>query len=143
MRILLDALFIFIFVVILFYFKLPNIESENYIKHKLLLFSFTLVFYYILSIVRKFGNKKCTIDHYGIIKNSIKIALATIVGYSLYYDFSSMEWSKEYFTFDNEYKKMGMIGLLIIGLITILQCVEAIFYNPEDSECINERKCVN
>ena len=143
MRILLDAIFIFIFVMILFYFKMPNIESDNYIKHKLLLFVFMMVFYYLLSVIRKLGNKKCTLDHYGIIKNSIKISLACVVGYSLYYDFLTMDWSKEYFTFDNEYGKQAVITLVIISLITILQCFESIFYNSEDSECINERKCVS
>lgn len=142
MRILLDAVFIFLFVNILFYFKIPNIESDNYVKHKLYLFIFTLIFYYLLSVIRKIGNKRCTLDHYGIIKNSIKISLTCVVGYSLYHDFTLMEWSKEHFTFENEYKKQAVVGVLIISLITVLQCFEMIFYNPEDSECINERKCI-
>jgi hypothetical protein len=93
---------------LLFYFQIPNVNSENYIKHKLILFGTTFGFYYVLSLIRKVGKRSCIIDPYMIIKHSLKIALLAIVGYSLFIDFNLMDWSKDYFSFDSEYKKYAI-----------------------------------
>ena len=140
MKILFDSIFIFIFINILFYCKLPNINNDNLLIHKCILFILTSIFYYILSLIRKTGNKKCIINHHSMINNSIKIGLSCVVGYSLYFDFLLMSWSKDLFVFgdDNIYKTHIMISIIIVILITIIQIFESIFYNSESFECTNK-----
>ena len=135
MRIILDAVFLFCFIMIMFYFELPNIFSDNYIKHKLILFGAVFGFYYLISLIRKVGKQNCTIDPYIMIKHSLKIALLTIIGYSIFIDFSIMEWSKDYFIFDNPYKKYAIVSVIIVVLITIIQTIETLFYDQEQDEC--------
>ena len=75
-----------------------------------------------------------------MINNSIKIGLSCVVGYSLYFDFLLMSWSKDLFVFgdDNIYKTHIMISIIIVILITIIQIFESIFYNSESFECTNK-----
>ena len=135
MRIILDAIFLFSFVMLLFSFEIPNISSDNYIKHKLFLFGTIFGFYYVLSLIRKVGKKNCTIDPYIMIKHSLKIALLAIIGYSIFIDLSIMEWSKNHFLIENQYKKYAIVAVIIVIFITIIQTLETLFYDQEDDEC--------
>lgn len=80
-----NIFFIFIFIFAILLFKMPNIENNNYLLHKLIIFSLLFVYQFALLILSKIKNK-CKINLLDVFISSIETATIGIIGYSIYTD---------------------------------------------------------
>ena len=134
MNIFTDALFLYVFIFIILYFKVINLESDNYIKHKLYLFLAVTGFIYLVQIIKKIKSR-CRVDPKNLAFESIKLGTLATLGYSIYTDLVHMNWSSEYMASIEEMnKKYLVVALIMITFIVIYQLVEMMFYVPTD-EC--------
>ncbi len=115
----------------LFYFKLPNIQSDNYIKHKLFLFISITSFTYVMYLIKKIKNG-CIINHNTLIKESLIFGFTAVLGYSLYVDLLHMNWSKDYLIECNTLKQYLYATLFIVSIIVLLQLTNLMFYKQID-----------
>lgn len=138
MNIFTDAVFLFVFLFVLFYFQMPNINSDNYLKHKIYLFAFVLIFSYILNLI-KTVKKGCKIKATALLKEALKIGALIVIGYSLYTDFLQMSWSKDFFSKYNDcaapYCSYLTAGVVITLFTTLIKSLEFIFSDTYD--CTN------
>jgi uncharacterized membrane protein YbhN (UPF0104 family) len=89
MSITAESLALFIFLLVLFYFKFPDITNNNYIFHKLIIFIATFVFKFVIELYKKIKEDE-KIDAMDILNNSVHYSLYNIIGYSLYIDLMYM-----------------------------------------------------
>lgn len=135
MRALIDSIFIFAFVIMLFALKMPSIEDDNYIRHKLFIFTGIFMFDFMLQTVKKLRSK-CNIKTETILFNSLKTAMFGIIGYSLYTDLIHMEDTKDYFNL-LEYsfsKKIVLVTIMIVAFITLMKVLEIVLLSKY-SDC--------
>lgn len=134
MNIFTDALFLYIFLFVVLYYKVINVESDNYIKHKLLLFFTVTGFAYLIQLIKKIKSR-CIVSPKALAFESIKMGTLAILGYSIYTDFVHMQWSSDYMaSFDDINKRYLAIAFIMIAFIVIFQLAEMMFYVPTD-EC--------
>lgn len=86
MYILVNILFLIIFLFIMFYFNLPDMNNNNYIMHKIALTIGLFIFQFILLLISKIKNK-CKIDICEITLDSLQVALSGFVAYTFYTDY--------------------------------------------------------
>jgi hypothetical protein len=72
---------------------MPNVENDNYIMHKLVLFIAIFCYQFLLSIVTKIRDK-CKIDINQLISESLQMALFCVIGYSIFIDVKYMNSTK-------------------------------------------------
>jgi hypothetical protein len=138
-NILSEMFFLFIFMYILFYFKIPNIQSYNIIKHKLFIFIAVFIFTIASSIIKKI-KKQCIININEIIIEAFCIGSIALIAYSLYVDLKTMDWSKQYFNFsninnkNNELKIYGIVTFFITFCILIVRTIILLF-SKKTIEC--------
>ncbi len=128
MNIFTDMLFISIYLFIMIYFKLPDVSTDNYLLHKIILFVDVFCFFYAMQLIKKI-KYKCKIDPYEILQQSIIYGLYVVIGYSVYTDLLRMKWSESYFDAiqTNMIKKYLMVISIIIVFVTIIQLIGLIF----------------
>ena len=128
-------LFNFIFLYTILYFGLPNIENDNYIQHKLIIFIALFSFNYVLNVITKIRSE-CTLTQAELASKSINAAVAGLIGYTLYIDFNIMEWSKDYI---KSLKTNNYMSILVVTLITImfmaLVKILVLLFEPVTTEC--------
>lgn len=93
MNIILNILFIFLFLYSILYFRIPNVNNDKYIFHKFVIFVAIFCFQFVLLLLSKIKNK-CKIDMTQLLQNSFETALYGIVGYSIYNDIAFMNLRK-------------------------------------------------
>lgn len=132
MNIFTDLLFLFIFIYSMLFFKIPDIETDNYIYHKLIFFVTIFLFTFISQILMKLRNN-CKIIASEIFNRSLEVAISGLIGYSLYIDLTIMESTKEYMTSYSKYILYLMIALTIVLFIGIVKIARVVFsYNEND-----------
>lgn len=142
MNIFTDALFLFIYLFSLFYFGIPNINNDNYLKHKLIIFINIFIFNYVIQLIKKIKNN-CIVDPLELLYNSLYIGLVAIIGYTIYVDVITMSWSREYIinNFDSiandKTKKYATISLLIVITVVLIRMIGLLFKSSYDS-CIKK-----
>ena len=137
MNIFTDALFLFVYILTLLYFKIPNISDNNFLVHKFYIFVGVFGFYYVIQMIKKIKNN-CKIDPYLILQQSLNMSLYCVIGYSIYTDLIHMEWSKDYLEktyLDDLNKRYLIIAITIIIFITLIQLVGMLFKVDRD-DCI-------
>ena len=93
MNLFANLFFIFLFLFSMFSFRMPNVENDNYIMHKLVLFIAIFCYQLLLSIVTKIRDK-CKIDINQLISESLQMALFCVIGYSIFIDVKYMNSTK-------------------------------------------------
>lgn len=136
MNIFTDALFLLVYVFVLFYFKVIDITTDNYIKHKAFLFLGVTGFVYIVQLIKKIKNG-CRIVPKDMIRDSMMVGISATIGYSIANDLVRMGWSKDYCTnlFGGEegsYKKYLMTAITIIAFIVIVQLTGLMFETKKE-----------
>ena len=134
MNIFTDLLFLFIFVYSMLFFKIPDVETDNYIYHKLIFFVTIFLFTFVSQILMKLRND-CTIVAREIFNKSLEVAISGLIGYSLYIDLTIMESTKEYMVGYSRYILYLMIAITIILFIGIVKIVKLLF-NYNENECV-------
>jgi len=132
MNIFTDALFLLIYIFTLFCFKLINIQTDNYLKHKFYLFITVLGFTYVIQLIKKIKNG-CKITSQVLLQESLKLSVTAVVGYSVFVDLSHMSWSQNYFSnIENHYRKYLVVALIIVSFVTLIQLVGLMFQSPNE-----------
>lgn len=136
MNIFTDLLFLFLFLYSVLFFKIPDIENDNYINHKFILFIAIFVFAFTTQIIAKLRNN-CKIDHIDTTSKSFQIAIASIIGYSLYIDLNVMEWSKDYLSsvINSKYSLYLVVSIIMIMFIATIKIIQLLFINETNNIC--------
>lgn len=134
MNIFINLFFIFIFLLTIFTFKFPNINDDNYISHKILIFFLLLVYQFLLEIISKIRNH-CKINIKDIVRNSLNVSLFGVIGYSIFIDFKYMSSTEEIVkNINNNYANI-YLTLLIVSIIALSKFIKVIFTN-NSNDCI-------
>jgi len=131
MNILIDPLFIFIYLLIMLYARVPNIDDENFIKHKMYLFACIFLFDIVLQTMKRIKSK-CIIKMGNVLFDSLKTATAGIIGYSIYTDLLNMD-----FDMGNDrgrLYRLTIVALTIVTFITLIRIAEMILI-PRQLDC--------
>lgn len=126
MNLFTDALFILIYIFILFCLRMPNIESNNYIKHKVYLFFGIVLFVFILKLIKQIKNK-CSVDTNSIIRNSLIYATSGIIGYSIFTDLAHCGWFESYKA--DIYTLYAIVSFICVSFIFFIQLLSTMFIN--------------
>jgi len=137
MNLLIDPLFIFIFLFTLFYFGIPNIDDDNFVKHKLFIFIAIFCFNFALQLIKRLRSK-CLVRTNEILRESLITALMAVIGYSVCTDLVNMSSTKEWVEGygDNYNKKSLLITLIIVAFVSFSK-IMAVVIKP-DEECLPE-----
>jgi len=136
MHILVNILFIFIFLFTLFYFKFPNLRDNRYILHKIIIFISLFCFQFVISIISKI-KAKCKINIHEIISSSLRIAITGIIGYSIWNDllYSGIV-TKYYMLYFGDPKILYLNVTIIITLfITTVEIIK-LLCSAQNIKCI-------
>ena len=128
MNILIDSMFLFIYLFALFYSNIPNVSNEDYLIHKIYIFVSTLAYFYIILSIKNLQTKNKSM--YEIYKESFIFALYCVIGYSIYVDLSLMESTKYIFDVSQEtspLKKYLQIITIIVLFVIIMQLLQSMF----------------
>jgi uncharacterized protein with PQ loop repeat len=115
--------------------KLPDIDNDNYIEHKFYIFLSIFIFDFMLQTIKRVRSK-CVVKTEDILFDSLKTAVAGVVGYSIYTDLIHMESTKDYFENlgHSLIKKLAVIALIIVTFIVIVKVTEMVLLSKE-SDC--------
>jgi hypothetical protein len=133
MHIITNLIFILFFLVVMFYFKIPNIHNQNYIEHKFLIFISLFCFQFVLSILNKIIYK-CKINITEIACNSLIIATSAIIGYSLYNDLNYIDYDISFFNMNTKYMYIN-VAIIITLFISIIQIIKLLI-TTNNTDCI-------
>jgi hypothetical protein len=136
MNIFTDMLFLSIYLFVMLYFQLPDVNlNDNYLMHKIILFVDAFCFYYAIQLIKKIKNK-CKINPYEILQQSIMMGLYVAIGYSVFVDLLHMSWSQPYTGDIAMYgvnKKYFTIITVIVTLVTMIQMIGTLFIKSCDT----------
>jgi hypothetical protein len=133
LNIVIDSLFLFIYICVLLFIKFPNINSDNYIKHKLIFFTTIFVFTFLTNIITLI-KKACKIDAGFVAIKSLYIGTVAVIAYSIYLDLTIMNWSKEYFinkTNLDTYKSYALISFTVVMSVLLFRLFNLLISNKE------------
>lgn len=136
MNTFIDILFTLIFILTMLFFQIPDINNDNYIFHKLIIFVTLFMFNYVVNIIKKMRND-CKIIQTEIISNSTQMAIAGLLGYTLFVDLKVMEWSRDfiYSSYDSLFGLYLIVTIIMTLFITIIKVIKLLF-NSSDYDCI-------
>ena len=129
MNIIINIIFIYIFIYALLYYKYPDIDNNNYIQHKLILFTMVFLYQTILKIIYKIYNK-CKVNVKEILYNSLYTATSVVVGYSLYIDINLNDELKPQLDKITFLDKNGKVTLMTVSFVAIIKILILIFNSP-------------
>ena len=136
MNIFTEALFLLLYIFSLLYFGIINVNSDNYIKHKLLLFICVSIFTYVTLIIKKIKGG-CVVTPKELIYESVKSGIIAIIGYSICTDLVHMNWSRSYienFVETSQFKQYGLICVVVVSFIVLVKLTTIVFTN-QSSDC--------
>ena len=137
MQLLIHLIVLFIFVFALLMINLPKIQPNQHLRMKLYIFIGIFIFEFIVSFVTAIY-KKCIINIGKIIRDSLLVAMISIVAYSLYTDlvFSQNPLVTKY---NNQKSQTLLITIVITIFISIAYFIDAVLLNksPGINDCIN------
>lgn len=139
MNIFTDVLFLFVYIMALLYFRIPDVTNNNYLSHKFYLFIGIFGFYYVVQLIKKIKNG-CKINPYEILQQSLSMSLYVVIGYSIYVDLLYMDWSKGKFcdiNTVNPNRRFLTISLIIVVFVTLIQLTRMLFQTQLD-DCSNK-----
>jgi hypothetical protein len=128
-----NIFFVFIFLFAMLLCKIPNINNNNFIIHKLLIFGLLFGFQFLLLTTSHIKNK-CKIDFLEIFRYSIETAILGIIGYSLFTDLRYTTVTSLSTISDNKVKYL-YIAIIVSLLLVFVNTIKLLFgYRPY--ECI-------
>lgn len=130
MNILINIFFIFIFLLMSFYFKYPDLSQKNYILHKIIIFGLLFCFQFIITLINKV-RKGCKIVVYDLARDSLETALGGVLGYTVFNDmlFSGKYISESKFeSFSQNIVNLN-VTIVVVLFITLIKVVRMLFQN--------------
>jgi hypothetical protein len=120
MSIIVESIFLFIYLMTLFFFKFPDITNNNYLFHKLIIFITTFIFKFAIELYKKI-KENTKVDPMEILNNSVEYSLFNILGYSIYIDLMYMKIPYEniYINIDSDNQRY-FVSSLITSLFVFL-----------------------
>jgi hypothetical protein len=136
MNTFIDILFTFIFLFTMFFFEIPDLNNDNYLNHKLIIFVSLFMFNYLSKLLKKMRNH-CKIIQQELIDDSLYLSLFGVLGYSLFVDLKIMTWSKNLITsmYSSVFSLNIIVAITITLMVTIVKVFRLVFYNTPDT-CI-------
>ena len=127
MNIFTDVLFLFIYLLTLFFFRIPNITNNSYITHKFYLFIAVFGYYYAVQLIKKI-KIGCKVDPYSILHQSLNMAIYCVLGYAIFVDLLYMDWSKEYFgSIENTSRRLITCASVVVSFVTLIKLIIMVF----------------
>jgi len=128
MNIFTDTIFLLVYLMILFYFHIPDITNNNYLFHKLIIFISILAFRYIIEIIKKIKDRQ-KVDPFEVLNSSLYYALFGIIGYGVYMDlmYGNYSCGDISINIDSDYKRYGIAALIISLFIMFAQAGKLLF----------------
>lgn len=126
MNTLINIFLIFIFIIVILFFKVPNIENNNYLLHKLIIFALIFIFQFFILTMHKMVYK-CKIDIFEILSYSAETAAIAVIGYSFYTDlqyYKIDDFNYNIFSFDNDSLQYIYIAIIITLLLTFVNTIK-------------------
>lgn len=137
MNIFTNLLFSFIFLSIITYFKLPDVNEETYIQNKIILFLAMFFFSFSITIISKIKNG-CKILVKDIVNDSVSKALHCTLGYSIYVDLMNMKNTKEFILNNINVEMIPTFACITIVLfLVVVKTLEIMFNDSIDASCTN------
>jgi hypothetical protein len=131
MNIFTEALFLLLYIFALLYFNIINVNSDNYIKHKLLLFVCISLFSYVTLLIKRIKGG-CGVTPQELIRESVKSGIIAVIGYSVCTDLVHMSWSKyhiENLVETSQFKQYALICVIIVSFIVLVKITNVLFTN--------------
>lgn len=131
MNVITDMLFLFIVLLILFYFNIPNIENDNFIFHKLIIFVIIFIFSYLTNLIKKLNDKESKVTNVDLIYKSFEMSIGGIVGYSLFIDLMIMESTQNIVNnlIQSRLSLQVTVSFVVTMFITMIKVVKMLFNN--------------
>ena len=134
MHIITNTLLIFFFLMGTLYLNIPNIHTTNYIGHKFILFISLFCFQFVVDILSKIINR-CSIYIKDIAYNSLLVATAGVIGYSLYNDLHYNGINISFFKSGSKFTYMN-VAVIITLFIAVIQIIRLVIFSSKHTECI-------
>ena len=129
MNTLSNLLIMLIFIYVSLLVGVPGTNTDNVLRQKFFLFAGITIFQFLLHVVtqiKKNPEKRVKVNE--MISDSIQVASAAVIGFSVYVDLVSMEWSKVVIEpyLGTRSKNSLMISLTVISFISLLKIFKSI-----------------
>jgi len=138
MYIIVNLLFLLIYIFVLLCFRIPDISNKNYILHKFIIFSSLFFFQFVYLLVSKIIIS-CKIDIDDILSDALQVAVSGVVAYSIFNDFIYADKLKQFYNMDDVRNGSGVqyfnLSILIISFICAVKLMKLLIY-PQQSYCL-------
>lgn len=135
MHFIINIFFIALFLFVSFYMKYPDLYTQNFIKHKAIIFFLIFCFQYVLEIIVKIKNR-CKIYPTDVAVNSLVAGLSGVIGYTIYNDLLYQGAFRTYI--DQMYYDpkvlSSSITIIIIVFVAIGMMAKSVMFGP--TNCI-------
>ena len=128
MSVIIETIFLFIYLITLFYFRFPDITNNNYLFHKLIIFISTFVFKFVAELFKKIKENQ-KVDPVEILKESVHYSLYNILGYSIYIDLMYMKFPCENLCIDinSDYQRFLVASSITTIFVALTELVKNFF----------------
>jgi len=129
MNTLSNLLIMLIFIYVSLVVGVPGTNTDNILRQKFFLFAGITIFQFLLHVVtqiKKNPEKRVKVND--MISDSIQVASAAVIGFSVYVDLVTMEWSKIIIEpyLGTRSKNSLVISLTVISFISLLKIFKSI-----------------
>ena len=128
-NIIIDGIYLFVYLSILFYFLIPDIDTDTINKNKIYIFIIISLFYLFTQILTSLKKHK-PINFSVILDNCFKYGLFGILALLMYYDLKNTDLFQNYsemlLSDDINQYKIFIISIFITFIISIIATIENI-----------------
>ena len=138
MNTLSNIIIFFLVLIILFWLRFPNLYTDDYLYHKILLVICAVTFQIIYKVVEKI-QKKCIINKHKLLLDGLNYGLMTLIGYSVYQDLVTMSSTREYII-GYGYGYHPIMAALIITIFVSFVEILKLLTNSEINTCSKKKE---
>lgn len=122
MHFIYNMLVLTIFMFLIFYFKIPNIDNDRYIYHKFMIFMLLFVFQFVIYLLSDISNHEIFVKK--IATKSFIIGVAAVIGYSI---FNDLMYAKIINTTGCSYSVLCInVTFMIMVFIALIKVIELV-----------------
>jgi hypothetical protein len=131
----------YIFLILLFWLRFPNLNTDDYLYHKIVLVFMSVSFQIVFRVIEKI-RKKCLIDSNKLMIEGLNYGMMALIGYSIYQDLMTMSATRTYLiVYGSNPLIIALIITLFVSTIEILKLMTKT--NIEKCLTINNSKISN
>ena len=136
MNIIIDLIFVYIYITALILFKIIDFENNDFLFQKLLLFIAIFIFTSLLEIIKR-SKSYCPKSTIQIFKEASYLGLISIIGVSIYNDLDRLNQIKSIVPFTSSNIKYITIPSIVTITMLSIKIISFLF-NPNTDLCITE-----